>query len=408
MNKKTTHNISELEFIALMAFLMSNVALSIDGILPALTNIGQSLNHTNSTDLQSIITMIFLGLGIGQLFFGTLSDSLGRKPVVYLGVATFMVASVIAVTANSLEVMLVGRFFQGIGLSAPRSVSISIIRDLYSGNYMARIMSFITVIFILVPMLAPISGQLILEVSNWQTIFYFQMGFTLLTVIWFGIRQKETLKEINRIKLTKYLFVDGAKAFFRYKETVIYTLISGLMTGNFMVYLSSSKQIFQDQYGLINEFVYIFAGLSFFLGLSTFFNGSLVLRFGMKKLATIALYVFTLSALVYTILFIYSENPNLYVLLLFISTQFGCIGFIFGNIRALAMQPIGHIAGIGASLNGAISTIMAVPIAMLIGHFINQTALPLFIGFLACGGSSILLLLLLEKIKKPISDMELG
>ena len=109
-----------------------------------------------------------------------------------------------------------------------------------------------------------------------------------------------------------------------------------------------------------------------------------------------------------SILFIYSENPNLYVLLLFISTQFGCIGFIFGNIRALAMQPIGHIAGIGASLNGAISTIMAVPIAMLIGHFINQTALPLFIGFLACGGSSILLLLLLEKIKKPISDMALG
>ena len=407
MNKKTTHSISELEFIALMAFLMSNVALSIDGILPALTNIGQSLKHTNSTDLQSIITMIFLGLGIGQLFFGTLSDSLGRKPVVYLGVATFMVASVVIVTATSLEIMLVGRFFQGVGLSAPRSVSISIIRDLYSGNYMARIMSFIAVIFILVPMLAPISGQLILEFFNWQAIFYFQMGFTFLTIIWFGLRQKETLKESNRIKLTKHLFIDGVKIFFGFKETVIYTLISGFMTGSFMVYLSSSKQIFQDQYGLIEEFVYIFAGLSFFLGLSTFFNGSLVLKYGMKKLASFALYFFTFSSLVYTILFFYAENPNLYILLLFISVQFGCIGFIFGNIRALAMQPIGHIAGIGASLNGAISTIMAVPIAMLIGHFINQTALPLFIGFLACGGSSILLLFVLEKIKKPIPDIEL-
>ena len=406
MSKKTSQSISELEFIALMAFLMSNVALSIDAILPALTNIGQSLNHTNSTDLQSIITMIILGLGIGQLFFGTLSDSIGRKPVVYLGVATFMVASVIAVTANSLEVMLVGRFFQGVGLSAPRSVSISIIRDLYSGNYMARIMSFISVIFILVPMLAPISGQLILEVSSWQSIFYFQMCFTFLTVIWFGIRQKETLKASNRIKLNKYIFVNGIKEFFGYKESVIYTLISGLISGSFLVYLSSSKQIFQDQYGLINEFAYIFAGLSFFLGLSTFFNGSLVLRFGMKKLATLALFFFTSSALIYIILFFYSENPNLYVLLFFISLQFGCIGFIFGNIKALAMQPIGHIAGIGASLNGAISTIMAVPIAMLIGHFIDQTALPLFIGFLACGGVSILLLLVLDKINASNSNLE--
>jgi len=398
---KAAQNISELEFIALMAFLMSNVALSIDGILPALTDIGQSLNHTDLTDLQAIITMIFLGLGIGQLFFGTLSDSLGRKPVVYIGGATFLVASVFAVSAKSLELMLVGRFFQGVGLSALRSVSVSIIRDLYSGDYMARIMSFITVIFILVPMLAPISGQLILEASNWQTIFYFQMGFTCLTIIWFGIRQKETLKINDRIKLDRYLFINGVKAFFGFKETVIYTLISGLMTGSFLVYLSSAKQIFQDQYGMITEFAYIFAGLSFFLGLSTFFNGSLVLKYGGKKLASFALYLFSVSALIYIILFSYTENPNLYVLLVFISAQFGCIGFIAGNIRALAMEPIGHIAGIGASLNGAISTVMAVPLAMLIGHFIDQTALPLFVGFLACGASSIVLLFALEKIKKP-------
>ena len=397
INNKTTQTISELEFIAILAFLMANVALSIDGILPALNNIGESLNHTNSTDLQSIITLIFLGLGIGQLIFGTLSDSLGRKPVVYLGVLTFLAASVIVVTAHSLEVMLVGRFLQGIGLSALRSVSISIVRDLYSGDYMARIMSFITVIFVLVPMIAPILGQFILDVSNWQMIFFFQMFFTSLTVIWFGYRIKETLTASNKIKLNKYIFVNGLKTFFGFKESVIYTLISGLMTGSFMVYLSSSKQIFQDQYGLIDEFAYIFGGLSFFLGLSTFFNGSLVLKYGMKRLATIALYLFTFTALVYTVLFFQVENPNLFVLMFFISVQFGCIGFIFGNVRALAMQPLGHIAGIGASLNGAISTIMAVPIAILIGHFIDQTAVPLFVGFLVCGGGSIALLMLGQK-----------
>ena len=399
MIKVKKNKISELEFIAIMAFLMSTVALSIDGILPGLADIGVALNHTHSNDLQGIITMIFLGLGIGQLFFGTLSDSLGRKPVVYAGVTTFCLASFIAVNATSLEVMLVARFLQGVGLSAPRSVSISIIRDLYKGDNMARIMSFITVIFILVPMIAPISGQLVLNAYNWQAIFYFQMIVTIITVIWFALRQQETVTDVNRLKLSKFLFIDGVKEFFKHRDTVIYTLVSGFMTGSFMVYLSTSKQIFQDQYGLVSEFVYIFGGIAFFLGLATFFNGSIVMRFGMKKLATIALYLFTLSAFLYTALFFYGGNPSIYVLLAFIATQFLCIGFIFGNVRALAMQPIGHIAGVGASLNGFFSTLMAVPLAVFIGHFIDNTALPLFIGFMSCGMISILFLYYLNNIK---------
>ncbi|MFT4664776.1 MAG: DHA1 family bicyclomycin/chloramphenicol resistance-like MFS transporter [Gammaproteobacteria bacterium] len=400
MQQLKNQGISELEFIALMAFLMANAALSIDGILPGLNDIGLALNHSNPRDLQSIVTMIFLGLGMGQLVFGTLSDSLGRKPVVYAGVVVFLLASLISVQATTLEMMLFGRFLQGVGLSAPRSVSISIIRDLYEGDYMARIMSFITVIFILVPMIAPILGQFILDIYYWQAIFYFQMFFALVTLIWFGLRLKETVPKSKRIQLTKHLFVDGVKEFFKFKETIIYTLISGLITSSFMVYLSSSKQIFQDQYGLIKEFAYLFAGIAFFLGLATFFNGNLVVKYGMKKLATTALYMFTFSGLVYTLLFFNKENPDVYVLLPFLAMQFLCIGFIFGNIRALAMQPIGHIAGVGASLNGFISTMMAVPLAILIGRFIDETALPLFVAFLCCGVVSILLLYVLENLKR--------
>ncbi len=376
---------------------MANVALCIDGILPALTNIGQSLNHDDPTNLQLLITTIFLGLGVGQLFFGTLSDSLGRKPIVFAGIGLFLLASLITVAAVNLEMMILGRFLQGVGLSAPRSVSISVVRDLYTGNYMARIMSFISVIFILVPMMAPILGQVILSAYGWRAIFYFQMLFALLTVLWFGARQRETLPEDHRIILTKHLFVDGLKEFFKYRESIVFTLVSGLILGGFMVFLSGSKQIFQDQYGLIKEFAFIFAGISFFLGLSTFLNGSLVLRFGMRKLTIMALNLFTLSALIYTLFFFTSSNPDLYVLLFFIGVQFLCLGFIFGNLKALAMQPVGHIAGIGASLNGFISTIMAVPIAIFIGKFIDHTALPLFVGFLSCGGISLLLIWLLEK-----------
>ena len=175
---------SELEFIALMAFLMANAALAIDAVLPGLNGIGASLSVISDNDLQLIVTMILVGLGLGQLFFGTLSDSFGRKPMVYAGVATFIVASLICVTADSLEVMLIGRILQGVGLSAPRSISVSIIRDSYSGNNMARIMSFITVIFIIVPMLAPLIGQYILKYYSWHYIFGFQIVFIFFQVFY--------------------------------------------------------------------------------------------------------------------------------------------------------------------------------------------------------------------------------
>ena len=378
-------DISELEFIALMAFLMSNVALAIDAILPGLSNIGQSLNNSDPTDLQLIITMIFLGIGFGQLIFGTISDSFGRKPIVYVGVGIFIIASIISLMATNLTTMLIGRVLQGIGLSAPRSICISIIRDSYSGDHMARIMSFVSVIFILVPMFAPIIGQLILVYFNWEAIFIFQIFFVLVTVVWFAARQKETLLKQNRIRFSKTIFMDGAKEFFRHKTSVVYTFISGFITGAFMVYLSASSQIFQEQYGLKNEFAYIFAALALVLGIATFLNGSLVLRFGMKKLANAALYFYILSPLIYSIIFFNSPNPNLSVLLFFLSIQFLSTGFVFGNISSLAMQPIGHIAGIGAAINGFLATFIAVPIAIFIGQFISGSVLPLFIGFLGCG-----------------------
>lgn len=391
---------SQLEFIALMASMMSLVALSIDAILPGLTPIGKSLQHTNGTDLQLIITMIFLGLGFGQLFFGTLSDSFGRKPIVYIGIVIFLIASIVCVSATNLETMLIGRFFQGIGLSAPRSISTSIIRDLFSGDYMAKIISFITVTFILVPMIAPILGQFLLNNYTWHSIFWVQMTLSLIVIIWFALRQEETLYKNKRIPFSKGLFLNGIKEFLKFKESIVYTLISGLLTGCFMVFLSSSKQIFQDQYGFINEFVYIFAGLSFAMGFATFINGNLVLKFGMKNLSKTALVIFTISAFTYLTLYYNEANPKLYILLTFLSVQFASIGFIFGNVRALTMQPIGHIAGFGASFSGFISTILAVPIAMFIGSFINQTALPLFIAFFICGLGALILLQIIKKNKE--------
>ncbi|MGI9532481.1 multidrug effflux MFS transporter [Lutimonas sp.] len=389
-------NTSQFEFVALMASLMSIVALAIDALLPALDYIGFSIGTTKSSDTQLLITMIFLGLGIGPLLFGPISDSLGRKPIVYIGFLIFLIASMICIYSESLFWMVVGRILQGVGLSAPRTISIAMVRDTYSGDYMARIMSFITVVFILVPIIAPAMGKFVLDHYNWQAIFYIQLFFSVIVSIWFWRRQVETLPEEKRIRFSSHIFPDGLKELIKHKKTIGYTVISGFITGSFMVYLSSSQQIFHTQYGLKEEFPYIFAGLAISIGSATFLNGTLVLKYGMERIINTSIISFFAISLLYLILFYNAPNPSVIVLLSFFGMQFFSIGFLFGNLRAMAMQPIGHIAGIGAAITGFISTIMAVPISIYIGKFIDQRALPLFIGFLICSFLSILIIIYLR------------
>lgn len=404
MNIKKQEKRKQLEFIALMASLMSLVALSIDALLPALEQIGLSVGIQESNDNQLLITMIFLGLGFGQLIFGPLSDSFGRKPMVYFGFIVFVLASFICVSATSLEMMVFGRILQGIGLSAPRTISIAMVRDTFSGDYMARIMSFIVVIFILVPVVAPALGKIMLDNYGWKSIFNSQLIFGGLVMFWLWKRQPETLKPENKKKFSLSLFVKGAKEFVKHKQAIVFTLFSGFITGSFMVYLSASESIFREQYGLSEQFPYIFAGLAISVGFATFLNGTFVLKYGMLKLVKLSTISFTLISIAYLILFYGKPNPSATMLLIFFGLQFFSLGFIFGNTRALAMQPIGHIAGIGAAINGFFSTIMAVPIATYIGGFIDTTALPLFVGFSVCGVCSIILLMVLKQPKKLVQS----
>ena len=383
---------SEFEFIVIMAALMSLVSLAIDALLPAMTNIGDTIGITDATNNQLLITMIFLGLGFGQLISGPLSDSYGRKPIIYIGFIVFALASLICVFSTSLEMMIVGRIAQGIGLSAPRTISIAMIRDRFSGNYMAKVMSFVVAIFILVPVVAPALGKIMLDLYGWQSIFYSQLLFGLAVMLWLWKRQPETLKKENKRDFKLSLLIAGLKEFIKHKNAVIFTFFSGCITGSFMVYLSASQLIFEQQYNLKDEFPFIFAGIALFIGIATFLNGTLVVRLGMFKLVSIFTIIFTLIPFVYIFLYSGETNPSIYVLVTFFGLQFFAIAFLFGNTRALAMEPIGHIAGIGAAINGFVSTIMAVPIAIWIGSFINTTALPLFIGFFVCGVIALLLI----------------
>jgi DHA1 family bicyclomycin/chloramphenicol resistance-like MFS transporter len=293
--------------------------------------------------------------------------------------------------------MILGRILQGIALAAPRTISISMIRDSYDGDYMAKIMSFVTVIFIIVPTIAPAFGKLVLDIYSWQAIFYSQLVFVGLIGIWFALRQPETLEVKDRIPFRLSVLIKGAKETFSYKQTSICTAISALVTGSFMVYLSGSQQVFQSQYGLIDEFPYIFASLALTVGFATFLSGQLVMKLGMKKLLRYALTFFTLISTIYVVIFYNKPNPPMPILLSFFGLQFFCLGFIFGNLRALIMQPIGHIAGIGAAITGFVATLFSVPLGTFIGSFIDTTALPMFVGFSCCGVLTVFLFSRLNK-----------
>ena len=376
---------------------MSVTALSIDALLPALGVIGKEIGTVTTADNQLLVTMIFVGLGIGPLVFGPMSDATGRKPSVYLGFVIFIIASLICVSAESLEVMILGRILQGVGLAAPRTICIAIIRDLFEGDYMARIMSFVTVVFLLIPIIAPAMGKFVLNHYDWKGIFYVQIFISLLVACWFWLRQVETLKPEHKIPFSVQRISKGFIETVRHKETMGYTLISGFVVGSFLVYLSASQQIFEIQYGLVDQFPYIFAGLAIAIGAAIFLNGTFVIRFGMKKMVTFSLYGFFSVSLLYVIIFNSNPHPPIAVLVGFFALQFFFIGFLFGNVS--------HIAGIAAAITGFISTLMAVPISIIIGRFVEFSTLPLFIGFSVCSFIAICILFYINLSNKKISEV---
>jgi DHA1 family bicyclomycin/chloramphenicol resistance-like MFS transporter len=375
----------QLEFIILMAALMSSVALALDALLPALDLIGIAVGNTDPSRNQWLVTLFFLGAGSGPLLFGPVSDSVGRKPIVYIGFGLFILASWLCVASESLTWMVIGRFLQGVALSAPRTISIAMIRDKFSGDFMARIMSFVTVVFILVPVIAPTLGKAILDAYGWKAIFYFQAGFGIFVAIWFWLRQPETLPPEKRATFRPVILIRGFKEVLQYRTTLLFTIIWGFITGSFLVYLSTAQIIFEIQYQAEDLFPYLFAALAVTIGAATFMNGSLVVKFGMRKLIAVSLISFTLFAMVYVIIFHGKPNPSVGILMLFLCLQFFAIGFLFGNLRAMAMEPLGHIAGLGAAITGFLATLFAVALSSWIGSFVQQTVYPMFMGFMVCG-----------------------
>jgi DHA1 family bicyclomycin/chloramphenicol resistance-like MFS transporter len=388
------------EFIVLMAAIMSVVALSIDAMLPALGVIGADLGIQNPNHAQFIISAIFGGMAVGQLVCGPLSDALGRKRLLIGSFLLYLVGTFICWSAQSLEQMLIGRVIQGFAAAGPYVSTLSIVRDCYSGYAMARIMSLVMMIFIMVPVVAPTLGQLMLRIGSWQTVFSLLFFYALAVLSWVILRLQETLPAAKRVAFSAKNIRHGAFTVLSNRTTVGYMICAGLVFGALLGYLNSCLQIFQTIYQAGDTFALYFGALAFTLGISSLLNSQLVERFGPRAICIAAITAMvTSSALMLALQFLLTTP--LWLFMLYAAAIFFCFGLLFGNLNALAMEPMGDIAGIASALIGALSSVISISAGTFIGQLFNQTLIPLIGGFLVL---SVLALLVIFAVRPSAED----
>jgi len=380
-------------YLAIMALLTSIGALATDIMLPALGVIGRDLGVGNINHTTLIVTAFFLGMAIGQLVVGPLADAYGRKPVVIWGYALFIIGCVLSMFADSWPLMVAARVFQGIAASAPRVIAVAIVRDDYKGRNMARIMSIIMAVFILAPILAPLMGQGLIYIGGWRATFAGLVLVAVPSVMWFHWAIAETLPPERRRAFTPSIIADGIRQVCSSRVSVVYMLVMGLIGGPFIGYLGTARQIYQDIYGLGDMFVIYFSVGSVFAGIGSLLNARLVLRLGMRRLTGTAIAALTLMS---AALWGWMALGGVVEFWLFMGWQLAfifCIGMIFGNLQSLAMEPLGHVAGLGAAIFGAGSTLISLPLSWMVSGYFGDTVAPLLIGFAIAGSVSLGLML---------------
>jgi DHA1 family bicyclomycin/chloramphenicol resistance-like MFS transporter len=393
------------EFTILMALLISIVAISIDALLPALGMIREDLQVLNPNQVQYVIVFLFTGMAVGQLVSGPASDALGRKKVLYFGIALYLTGSLLCFFANSLTTILAGRLIQGLGLSGPYVSAVSIVRDKYSGNEMARVMSLIMMIFIMVPAIAPSLGQAILFFASWRYIFLLYIAYSVIISLWLFFRLEETLPAEKRIPFSMANIISGLKDVAGNRAAMSYTICMGICFGSFIGYLNSSQQIFQTQFETGNMFTVYFGGLALVLGVASLLNSRLVGTFGMRYICIRAILCIAFSSAIFLGVH-FLMDVRLWMFLLYAAILFFSFGLMFGNLNSLAMEPMGHIAGIASAIIGSVSSVISMSLGALIGQLYDGTLIPLISGFLILGVFSFLIMLYAQKSSLEMERVE--
>jgi MFS transporter, DHA1 family, multidrug resistance protein len=372
------------EFVAMMAASMALNALAIDMMLPALTDIGRAFRVADATRLQWIITAFMMGAGSGQLFFGPLSDRFGRKPVMLSGLGLYVGCSLLAMLATSLGTLIAARVAQGLFVSASSVLPRSIVRDRYHGATMARVMSTIFIVFVLVPMLAPALGQALLVVTSWRGLFGVLAGGGVLVASWIAWRLPETLAPEHRRPLSSAHLLQAGRTVLGEPSSILYTLAVTSMFGALLAYVSCMPQIFAVAFGRPKLMTTVFASCAAAMGLASFCNSRIVERVGMYAISRLALALYLVVTLAHMLLARFGSESVL-SFALFQAATMACFSLSVANFGAIAMLRMGSIAGSAASLQGLISTVGGAAIAALIGQQWSGSVLFLPTGSFLCG-----------------------
>jgi MFS transporter, DHA1 family, multidrug resistance protein len=376
------------EFVALMAALMASNALAIDAMLPALPAIGEALDVAAENRRQLVITAYLIGFGLAQLAYGPVSDRVGRKPILVVTLLLYAAFALLCGIASSFTLLLAARFLQGVAAAGTRVLVVSIIRDRFAGERMAKVMSLVFIIFMVVPVLAPAFGTIVLAVSTWRAIFIGLAVYGALVLLWSWLRLPETLAPEHRRALSAAAIGEATLLTLTNRQSIGNTLASTLIFGGLFAFINSVQQIVFDVFDRPDLLALVFACIAGPMAFSSWMNSRLVERLGARRLALSALTTFTIITSIHLMLAL-SLTESLVLFVLLQAATMMTFGLIGANLGSIAMAPLGHIAGTASSVQGLIGTIGGALIGAAIGQAFDGTQIPFLIGLVLCGVSAL-------------------
>ncbi|MBK6803239.1 MAG: multidrug effflux MFS transporter [Novosphingobium sp.] len=395
-NQAAPERIGPREFIALMAMLMSLQALSIDAMLPALGEIAADLKVSDPNDRQLVVGLFLLGSGIGSLLPGALADRYGRRPVLLVSLACYIAMAVASALVQDFTALLACRVIQAISSAGLAVLPGAIIRDRFEGDRMARMMSTITVVFMIVPMIAPSYGQAVMQIASWRWIFGGMAVMALVAALWVWLRLPETLRPEFRQEIRPATIAGNMWLAASNRQALGYMIGGAMLTGAMFGYINSSQQLVAEHFGAGDTFPLIFAAMAGGMAIANFSNSRIVERFGARRVSHTALLLFIAVSAV-QVWQAFQPGETLWQFLPLMAANICLIGFTGANFGSIALQPFARMAGAAASFQAFSRMALGALIGAWIGHAFDGSARPLALGLLGCGLSALLLVLYSER-----------